>query len=112
MEELKMRKIRGKARISEPDPFIREEPMSKWQIAVDPAFSVRGVPAKTDGNMTIFGSYHFKDGLDDRLDTVAHEFRHTMPANQSLYSSSCIVNGNCAMERDAINWAARFWKPR
>lgn len=86
------------------------EPLSNWEVSVDPNFAVRGIPASTKGNATIFGKFYFRDVLDERLDTVAHEFRHTMPENQRMISNSCIVNANCSMEQDAVRWAKEFWR--
>jgi len=85
----------------------------KWIIQID--ISTTGTDyAITDyrkQTTTFFLPYVNSDTME-RMDTIAHEFRHLMPANNALSQGwrDLMVPGTAPSELDAKNWACAFWK--
>jgi hypothetical protein len=83
------------------------QPLSTWKVAVD--MSIVHHHAVHSGNTSRFGPVFFKADALERLDTVAHEFRHHMPENRGMSFTSGWVQESPG-ERDARTWASDFWK--
>lgn len=89
------------------------ERFKNWTVSVDMDRSQSSFDAVTaySTQSTTFFKQWFIDGISERLDGVAHEFRHLMPENNQLRLSSDLVRGSQAqIEQDATSWAKNFWK--
>lgn len=92
-----------------PEEYSRFE---NWKVSISLSRSQSGHPADTNygtQTTTFFRQHFVRDDRPERLDTIAHEFRHLMPANNRLpYSPMRDSPG----EEDARKWARDFWRPR
>ena len=87
------------------------ERFGKWGVLIDMDRSRGGVEAVTtfSSQSTVFYKQFFLGDGTERLDTVAHEFRHLMPQNNALSQGArdAFVK-NPPIELDAQKCACQF----
>ncbi len=87
------------------------ERFGRWRVSIDMDRSRAGVEAVTtfSSQSAVFYRQFFLGDGTERLDTVAHEFRHLMPQNNALSQGvrdAFVLNPS--IEIDARNWACQF----